>query len=382
MSRSFRALLCAAGMIAATTISTVVVTAPAEAATQLCEKYGWTYVSAERFVVANQIWGADTPQCTEARDDGFTVVSEAHSNPPTGQPAAYPSIFAGCHWARCTQGSGLPLAADDPRFATIRTGVDVTVPADVGIYNTSFDVWFDPTPRTDGQQTGAELMVWLDHRGPVQPVGVPVATVALAGATWQVWFGKSGWNVISYVRTAGTASADFTLADFYTDAVRRGYADAAWYLTNVQVGFEVWSHAAGLSVDQFRYHIDDVDVSPSVTPPTGPPASCAVAYQQNSQWAGGYQADMVISNLGPTAWSDWQLTFDYPVGQRIHQAWGAEYQPGSETVTLHNARWNGRVPGGTSVRVGVLGSWSGSNPAPTRFAVNGSPCDTVDQPPA
>jgi hypothetical protein len=29
------------------------------------------------------------------------------------------------------------------------------------VYDASYDVWFDPTARTDGQNTGAELMVWL-----------------------------------------------------------------------------------------------------------------------------------------------------------------------------------------------------------------------------
>jgi hypothetical protein len=277
MARYLRVVL---SVLTATTIVAIFPVNPAQAATELCEKYGWTFVSEERFVVANQIWGADTPQCTEARDGGFTVVSEDHNNPPTGQPAAYPSIFAGCHWARCTAESGLPLAADDPRFDTIQTGVDVTVPAGAGIYNTAFDVWFDPTPRTDGQQTGAELMVWLDHKGPVQPVGVPVATVTLAGATWQVWFGTSGWNVISYVRTTGTTSADFSLADFYDDAVSRGYADAKWYLTNVQAGFEVWSEVVGITVDDFRYSIGTAE-----PPPATRSVSYRVARQRNGDSA-------------------------------------------------------------------------------------------------
>ena len=68
----------------------------------------------------------------------------------------------------------------------------------------AYDIWFDPTARRDGQNTGDEIMVWLNHSGPPQPVGSKVATVSMAGATWDIWEGNIGWNVVSYVRTSGT----------------------------------------------------------------------------------------------------------------------------------------------------------------------------------
>ena len=77
----------------------------------------------------------------------------------------------------------------------------MSYPNNGSIYDASYDIWFDPTPRTDGQNTGAELMIWLNHTGSVQPVGSEVATVTTwPAATWDVWFGNSGWNVVSYVR--------------------------------------------------------------------------------------------------------------------------------------------------------------------------------------
>lgn len=72
-------------------------------------------------------------------------------------------------------------------------------------------------PRTDGQNTGAELMVWLDRQGSIQPVGSQVATVRLAGATWAVWEGNIGWNVVSYVRTSPTTSMDFSVSTFFNE---------------------------------------------------------------------------------------------------------------------------------------------------------------------
>ena len=42
-------------------------------------------------------------------------------------------------------------------------------PNNGSVYDAAYDIWFDPTARTDGQNTGAELMVWLNHTGSVQP---------------------------------------------------------------------------------------------------------------------------------------------------------------------------------------------------------------------
>lgn len=121
-----------------------------------------------------------------------------------------------------------------------------------GVYDASYGIWFDPTARTNGQNTGAELMVWLNHTGSVQPVGSKVGTVSLAGGAWDVWSGNSGWNVVSYVRSSPIS---FPVRTFYDDMVRRGYAQRSWYITSVQAGFEPWVGGAGLAVNNFSYSI-------------------------------------------------------------------------------------------------------------------------------
>ena len=36
-------------------------------------------------------------------------------------------------------------------------------------YDVAYDIWFNQTPATNGQPNGAELMIWLNHNGSVQP---------------------------------------------------------------------------------------------------------------------------------------------------------------------------------------------------------------------
>ncbi|MFE2021817.1 RICIN domain-containing protein [Streptomyces sp. NPDC059499] len=235
----------------ASTLGAVATSAsPAVAAPVLCDQYASTAIQDGKYVVQNNRWGASTRQCIDVRADGFAITASDHNNPTNNVPAGYPSIYAGCHYGNCTSGSGLPLRVQD--FGNVRSSVAMARP-DSGEWNASYDLWFDPTPRSDGQNTGAELMIWLDHRGRPQPIGSKVATTTIEGAAWDVWVGNIGWNVISYVRTSGTGSLDFAVRSFTDDAVSRGQIQRSWYLTSVQAGFEPWIGGAGLAVDDFSF---------------------------------------------------------------------------------------------------------------------------------
>ncbi|WP_030454022.1 GH12 family glycosyl hydrolase domain-containing protein [Herbidospora cretacea] len=255
---------------------------PAQAAPVICEKYGSTTVQSGRYVVINNVWGASTSQCIDVNQaGGFTIQSANHNNATNGAPASYPAIYAGCHYANCSTGSNLPMQASSGNFGNVRTSVSMSYPS-TGTWDAAYDIWFDPTPRTDGQNTGAEIMIWLNHRGSVQPVGSQVGTVNLAGGTWQVWFGNIGWNVISYVRTSAASSIDFAVNTFYSDAVSRGYAQRSWYLTSVQAGFEPWVGGAGLTLNNFTYTTSGGQNPTDTTPPSTP--SNLTASGTNLSW--------------------------------------------------------------------------------------------------
>jgi hypothetical protein len=280
--------LAAAGLLVTGAAVVGVITAlPAAAAPTVCEKFGSTTVSSGRYVVQNNVWGDDTTQCIDVNQSGpgFTVTTASHNKATNGAPGAYPSIYFGCHFANCSTGSGLPLQANTSTFAGISSSVSMTYPSS-GIWDAAYDIWFDPTPRTDGQNTGAEVMIWLNKLGPIQPVGSQVATATINGATWNVWFGNTGWNVISYVRTSATTALNFTVNDFYTDAINRGFAQRAWFLTSIQAGFEPWQGQTGLAVNAFSVSTGGGggDTQPPSTPGT-PSAANATANSVSLNWA-------------------------------------------------------------------------------------------------
>jgi chitodextrinase len=253
MNRRIIAVAATGALAVAAAVAGVVSALPAQAAPVMCEKFRTEPVSGGRYLVQTNLWGADTPQCIDVNQTGpgFTVTQSEANKPTNGAPAAYPSIYFGCHYANCSTNSGLPLQANTTAFNNISSTVSMSYPS-AGIWDAAYDIWLDPTPRTDGQNTGAEIMIWLNFQGPIQPVGSQVATINLLGGTWQVWFGNIGWNVISYRRTSATSSLNFNLnSTFFADALARGYVQRAWYLTSMQAGFEPWQGGAGLAVSSF-----------------------------------------------------------------------------------------------------------------------------------
>jgi poly(hydroxyalkanoate) depolymerase family esterase len=102
--------------------------------------------------------------------------------------------------------------------------------------------------------------------------------------------------------------------------------------------------------------------------------TCHVTYTKNSEWAGGFTAQVVIANTGTTAVNGWSLTFTFPGDQKITSNFNGGFSQTGENATLTNASYNGAIAAGSSVSVGFQGSWTSNDSSPTAFALNGAAC--------
>ncbi|MDG4767181.1 cellulase family glycosylhydrolase [Solwaraspora sp. WMMD406] len=100
---------------------------------------------------------------------------------------------------------------------------------------------------------------------------------------------------------------------------------------------------------------------------------CRVIYSAPSQWPGGFTANVAVTNLGDPI-SGWQLSWTFPSGQQVTQAWNATITSSGGQVTATNVSYNANLGTNATVSFGFNGSWSGSNTAPTSFALNGVTC--------
>ncbi|MFI6129417.1 glycoside hydrolase family 48 protein [Micromonospora sp. NPDC051141] len=111
--------------------------------------------------------------------------------------------------------------------------------------------------------------------------------------------------------------------------------------------------------------------------------ACDVTYA-TSEWSTGFTATVTIKNLGD-ALNIWSLKFAFPnSSQRVTQGWSAKWSQSGSDVTATNESWNGSLPTGASTSIGFNGTFSGSNPKPTAFTLNGVACNgaSSNQPPS
>jgi hypothetical protein len=213
-------------------------------------------VAGGAYAIGNNEWGSSAPECiTTGPGTAFTVVHSSIANATDGPPGGYPSIYKGCHWGACTQDSGFPVQASAIQAGlAVSTSWRTTQPGGSSVYNAAYDIWFNRTPAASGKPNGAELMIWLNQLGPVHPAGsLAVSDVTLGGRSYNVWLGgRRGRKTISYTMISpATSVSRLNLQPLVADAVRRGWIEDGWYLTDVEAGFEIWQGGEGLATTSF-----------------------------------------------------------------------------------------------------------------------------------
>ncbi|MEU2372196.1 cellulose binding domain-containing protein [Streptomyces pseudogriseolus] len=369
-TRTLRAVSAALLTALAALAALLTATAPAQADTTICEEFGSTVIQG-RYVVQNNRWGTSATQCVTATNSGFRVSQADGSVPTNGAPKSYPSVFNGCHYTNCSPGTALPARIGGISSAPSSISYSYV---DNAVYNASYDIWLDPTPRTDGVNR-TEIMIWFNRVGPIQPIGSQVGTANVAGRTWEVWSGGNGTNdVLSFVAPSAISSWSFDVMDFVRETVARGKAGNDWYLTSIQAGFEPWQNGAGLAVNSFSSTVNTGGTQNPDEP--GTPSACTVAYATNV-WPGGFTANVTVTNNGSAPVDGWRLAFTLPSGQNVVQAWNATVSPSSGAVTATAAAGSARIAAGGSQSFGFQGTYSGSFAQPGGFQLNGTACRTA-----
>jgi len=215
---------------------------------------------------------------------------------------------------------------------------------------------------------------------------------------------NSGLEVTAFQNTDGTLSvvvlntsysavpATFAVqnATLPTNAVATPYASDATNTTTAQTALPIQSGAFSATVGarQLVTYRIATGIAPTPTPtstttstPTPTPTAtsgsgCAVSYVVSSQWSGGFNAVISIKNTGSAAINGWTLRFSFPGNQVLTSYWNGNFTQSGNAVTITNASWNGSIAAGSSLgsAPGFNGSWSGSNPSPTAFTLNGATC--------
>ena len=348
--------------------------AGAQAATSTLCNSQTEAVAGGAYTVQNNEWGSGAAECisTDGNAD-FSVTNSSIDNATNGAPGGYPSLYKGCHWGACTSGSGLPIPVSSMTTGAVTTSWNTTQPG-TGAYDVAYDIWFNTPPTTSGQPNGAELMIWLNHNGSVQPFGSQVGTATVGGRGYNVWFGNQGWNTISYTMTTGTTSvSNLDIDQIVADAISRGYIQPSWYLIDVEAGFELWQGGAGLATNSFAVNVNGSSTGGGGTGGGGtggggtpPPSSgCTAAYSVVNSWSGGFQAQVTVTNTGTSSLSGWQLAWTFPGDQKINSLWNGAYTQSGPQVGVTPATYNATIAPGSSVTVGFTATDTTGSTSPS-----------------
>ncbi|MFD5565064.1 glycoside hydrolase family 9 protein [Kitasatospora griseola] len=204
-----------------------------------------------------------------------------------------------------------------------------------------------PTAVTVPEGGSASVGVKLSA-APAQNVTVTVTRTSgdtdLSAATSPLVFTPANWATAQQVSLSAAQDAD-TLA-----------------------GSAVFT-AAGQGVQAATFTATEAD--DDTAPPT---AACAVAYKVENAWGSGFTATVTVKNTGAATVSGWTLGWSFGGDQRISNAWNATVSQTGSSVTARDAGWNGTLAPGASASFGFQASYSGANPAPARFTLNGADC--------
>lgn len=101
--------------------------------------------------------------------------------------------------------------------------------------------------------------------------------------------------------------------------------------------------------------------------------TCQVSYVKN-EWAGGFTANLTVTNSSTAAISGWTLAFSFPGDQKITNAWNATVTQSGAAVTAANVSYNATIAPGGNVQFGFQGTWASNDTSPATFTLNGTAC--------
>jgi len=246
-------------------------------------------ISMGKYYLFNNLWGANTgtgEQCiwNVASNSSSIDWSTKWNWSGRFQVKSYDSVVLGWHWQKqsTTYLTGLPMQLSSNQPVQTNWTYTITQIGSNTTFNIAYDLWLHTIPNPNSDSPSDEVMLWLYKQGSIHPVGSPVATANVGGASWTLWEGsRSGWGVHTFVRSTNTtAPQSLNLRDFLNYLVSNRGLSSNKYLTGVDAGSEVWLGSAELDTSSYSTDVGSViGVSPlpgqtptSTTSPTPVPS--------------------------------------------------------------------------------------------------------------
>lgn len=105
-------------------------------------------------------------------------------------------------------------------------------------------------------------------------------------------------------------------------------------------------------------------ISSADIPVVGGAPGCTATYVRDSEWTGGFSAQVTVTNKSSSTISHWSVSFGFPGDQQITSFWNAAIQQSGSAVFATNASYNGTIGAGGSTTFGFNGTWHSNDSNP------------------
>ncbi|HJP77476.1 MAG TPA: cellulose binding domain-containing protein [Pseudonocardiaceae bacterium] len=108
----------------------------------------------------------------------------------------------------------------------------------------------------------------------------------------------------------------------------------------------------GAAYTQVGYTTSDGGGTTTPTPPP-PVGGCSATESVTSNWSGGFQASVTVTNTGTAPITSWTVTGTFPGSQTVANSWNATVTQSGAQLSAANAGYNGSLAAGGSTSWGM-----------------------------
>ncbi|MER6410422.1 cellulose binding domain-containing protein [Streptomyces humidus] len=165
----------------------------------------------------------------------------------------------------------------------------------------------------------------------------------------------------SSVSLSWTASSGASGYDVYRDGQPVGATTGTSFTDSGLSASTSYTYAVKAHDSSGGTSAASVGVTATTGPGGGTGAGCTATTKLVNSWAGGFTAEVTLTNTTASASTGWRVGWSWPGGQKVTTAWSARLTQSGSSVTGSNVEYNGAIPpsGRTTFGFNATGNASG-----------------------